>query len=163
MFVHKILIMGLPGSGKTTLASALARKLSAVHFNADEVRKEINSHLGFLHEDRVAQARTMGWLCDVVLRSGHYAVADFVCPTEETRNAFGAKDSYFMVWVDRITESRFADTNRIFMPPQNYDCRVTAGGSVDYWVKQITSMLVMSYPSLPKGTNSNKGRQNNIG
>jgi adenylylsulfate kinase len=37
-----ILIMGLPGSGKTTLAEELAPMLNAKRLNADEVRKEAN-------------------------------------------------------------------------------------------------------------------------
>ena len=64
---QKILIMGLPGTGKTTLARALAPKLDAVCFNADEVRANINKDLGFSFEDRLEQARRMGWLCDRVV------------------------------------------------------------------------------------------------
>ena len=44
---RKILIMGLPGAGKTTLARELAPLLRAVLFNADEVRKTLNRDLGF--------------------------------------------------------------------------------------------------------------------
>ena len=74
---HKILIMGLPGAGKTTLARALGPMLNAVVFNNDEVRKNINRDLGFTMEDRVEQARRMGWLCDRVVDSGGIAIADF--------------------------------------------------------------------------------------
>ncbi len=35
---YKILVCGLPGAGKRTLARLLAPKLGAVVFNADEVR-----------------------------------------------------------------------------------------------------------------------------
>ena len=37
-----ILIMGLPGAGKTTLADELAKKIKAKRLNADVVRKEAN-------------------------------------------------------------------------------------------------------------------------
>ena len=74
---RKVLIMGLPGSGKTTLASALAPRLRAVHFNADEVRAHIHKDLGFAIADRIEQAARMGLLCDLALRAGHSAVADF--------------------------------------------------------------------------------------
>ena len=47
MTKRKILIMGLPGSGKTTLAEILVRKLNAAWFNADAVRQDIYSELGF--------------------------------------------------------------------------------------------------------------------
>ena len=99
---RKILIMGLPGAGKTTLARVPAPMLKAVLFNADEVRANINRELGFSHEDRIEHARRMGWLCDRVVESGGTAIADFICPTPETRTAFGGA---FIVFVDRNRES----------------------------------------------------------
>src|SRR5262245_25831472 len=89
MRMRKILVMGLPGAGKTTLATALAPLLNAVVFNADAVRANISRDLGFDHADRIEHARRMGWICDRVAEAGGTVIADFVCPTEETRAAFG--------------------------------------------------------------------------
>jgi len=135
----KILIMGLPGAGKTTLATALARELSCVHFNADEVRKEINKDLGFSVADRLEQARRMGVLCDITSRYGAHVIADFVCPTPETRKVFGA---HYIVWVDRIKESRFEDTNKLFVPPENHDVRVDGEFGMQYYAEEIAKMIV---------------------
>jgi DNA polymerase III delta prime subunit len=134
----KILIMGLPGAGKTTLATALARELSCVHFNADEVRKEINKDLGFSVADRIEQARRMGVLCDIASRYDAHVIADFVCPTPETRKAFGA---HFVVWVDRIKESRFEDTNKLFISPIDYDVRVDGKFGMQYYAEEIAKMI----------------------
>ena len=138
---RKILIMGLPGAGKTTLARALAPRLNAVHFNADDIRREINKDLGFSETDRIEHARRMGWLCDQVIATGSFAVADFICPTEETRAAFMRGSAAFVVWVDRVSEGRFEDTNRMFVPPAQFDLRVLAEGSADYWAEEITKRV----------------------
>jgi adenylylsulfate kinase len=134
----KILVMGLPSSGKTTFATALARELSCVHFNADEIRKEINKDLGFSVADRIEQARRMGVLCDIASRYGAHVIADFVCPTPETREAFGA---HFIVWVDRIKEGPFEDTNKLFVPPENHDVRVDGKFGMQYYAEEIAKII----------------------
>ncbi|HMK90667.1 MAG TPA: adenylyl-sulfate kinase [Methylocystis sp.] len=140
---QKILIMGLPGTGKTTLALSLAPRLGAVHFNADAVRANICRDLGFSVEDRIEQARRMGWLCDQVIAAGHVAIADFVCPTEDTRRAFGEA---YVIWVDRIKSGRFADTNRLFVAPARYNLRVTPDGAPEEWASRIVARLTRGQP-----------------
>src|SRR5215469_9410472 len=138
---RKVLIMGLPGAGKTTLATALGPRLSAVHFNADEIRKNINRDLGFSAADRTEQARRMGWLCDQVVKAGGYAIADFICPTPEARDAFLEGGAAFIVWVDRIKRGSFEDTNRLFVPPERHDMRVAPEGTVEYWREQVAARV----------------------
>ena len=139
---RKILIMGLPGAGKTTLARVLAPRLGAVHFDADQVRQNINRDLGFTREDRIEQARRMGWLCDRVVEAGGTAIADFVCPLDETREAFGPA---FTVWVDRIKQGRFEDTNRMFQPPAGWDVRVEPDGTPEQWAERVARELVPTF------------------
>jgi cytidyltransferase-like protein len=135
---RKILVMGLPGAGKTTLATAIAPLLNAVVFNADAVRANLSRDLGFSHEDRVEHARRMGWMCDRIVEAGGTVIADFVCPTPETRAAFGEA---FVIWVDRIEAGRFEDTNRMFVAPDQIDLRVTAEGNPLYWAEQALIQL----------------------
>jgi RNase adaptor protein for sRNA GlmZ degradation len=134
----KILIMGLPGAGKTTLAEALARELSCAHFNADEIRKEINKDLGFSIEDRLEQARRMGVLCDIASRYGANVIADFICPTPEARELF---DADFTIWVDRIKEGRFEDTNKLFVPPEKYDARINGPWGMQYYAEELARRI----------------------
>jgi cytidyltransferase-like protein len=140
---RKILVMGLPGAGKTTLARTLAPKLNAVLFNNDQLRANVNRDLGFSLEDRIEQARRMGWLCDRVVEAGGTAIGDFICPTPETRAAFG--DDAYVIFVDRISQGHFEDTNRMFVPPERFDIHVTAEGSPEYWAEKIYKTIHPSF------------------
>ena len=134
----KLLIMGLPGAGKTTLARALSPLIGAVHFNADAVRANISRDLGFSPADRIEHARRMGWLCERVTAAGYRAIADFVCPTAETREAFGP---CCLILADRIKAGRFDDTNQLFSAPADPDFRITAEGTPEFWAELIAKAL----------------------
>ena len=116
----KILIMGLPGSGKTTLAKLLVPMFNAVWLNADKVREEANDW-DFSELGRSVQANRMKRLAQEALDNNRNVIADFVCPTEHTREDFNAD---YIVYMDTIKEGRFEDTNKMFEPPKKYDFRV---------------------------------------
>jgi adenylylsulfate kinase len=117
----KILIMGLPGSGKTTLAKHLVPMLKAVWLNADEVRKQCDDW-DFSDEGRKRQSLRMWTMAEDAVDKNRNVIADFVCPTEKTRQQFKAD---YTIWMDTIKEGRFEDTNKMFEPPAKYDFRVT--------------------------------------
>lgn len=119
----KILIMGLSGSGKTTLATQLAAKLHAVHFNADEIRKNICTDLTFSPMDRIEQSKRLGWLSTQVTKAGHNAVVDFICPTVATRVAFG---SCYLIFMDTVKSSKYADTDALFVAPASPDYKISS-------------------------------------
>ena len=127
-----ILIMGLPGAGKTTLADELAPKLNAKRLNADEVRKAANDW-DFSEEGRKRQAKRMADFALELKNQGNYVVADFICPTPEARNLFPAD---FVIWVDTIKEGRFEDTNQMFIKPEKYDFHVTSQDA-SVWAEKI--------------------------
>ena len=116
-----ILIMGLPGAGKTTLAEKLALLVNAKRLNADEVRKAANDW-DFSEEGRKRQARRMADLALKLKSDGNNVIADFICPTPEARKLFPAD---YIVWVDTIKAGRFDDTNQMFVKPEKYNFHVT--------------------------------------
>jgi adenylylsulfate kinase len=116
-----ILIMGLPGSGKTTLANELAPMINAKRLNADEVRKEANDW-DFSEEGRKRQSKRMADFAKKLKDKGNYVVADFICPTPEARSLFPAD---YIIWVDTIKEGRFDDTNKMFVKPDKFNFQVT--------------------------------------
>ena len=128
--------MGLPGSGKTTLASNLVPLLNAKWLNADEVRKAANDW-DFSSEGRTRQANRM-WTKALDFKiQGLNVVADFVCPTPAARELFPAD---YIIWMDTIKEGRFDDTNKMFIKPVKFDFKVTSMDA-KVWAKKIYQKL----------------------
>ena len=120
----KVLIFGLPGTGKTTLAKPFAELINGVHLNADDIRKRYDDW-DFTSSGRIRQAQRMRHLADGVELAGKIAVADFICPTHETRDVY---DADFTIWMDTTKGSLYKDTLKMFEPPKKTD--------VDYHVAQ---------------------------
>lgn len=154
----RILIMGLPGSGKTHFAQQLqtwlqlhapvsietlaARDIVPMHhrvtvdwFNADQVRQQFNDW-DFSREGRIRQSlRMWQFACQC---KGDYVICDFVAPLPEMRQNFQAD---WVIWMDTIQHSRYDDTNRAFVPPDVYDFRITEKNS-DKWVPFVGNHIV---------------------
>ena len=137
----KILIMGLPGAGKTTLASSLREVLWAdgktvAWFNADDVRAK-HDDWDFTPEGRARQNDRMIKLAEEYHSKCKYVICDFVAPLSKLREDFNAD---FIIWVDTINTSIFEDTNSIFEQPENYNIRVTEKDS-KRWATVIAGII----------------------
>jgi hypothetical protein len=149
----KILIMGLPGSGKTYFAEKLQNYLqnnseyfspafestinraSVKWINADDVRKKYNDW-DFSHQGRIRQSIRMRELADSFFND--FVIADFVAPLPEMRNNFKAD---WLVWMDTIEKGRFEDTNKMFVPPDVYDFRITEQNA-EKWIDFVGSHII---------------------
>ena len=153
---QRILIMGLPGSGKTTLAGALKKYLEehgdmsygrasnefigdygckVTWLNADDIRRKYNDW-DFSHEGRIRQSKRMRNLADDA--NADYAICDFVAPLVEMREIFQAD---FTIWMDTIVQGRFADTNSVFDQPLKFDLRIQ---DFNYNIDEICQFVLNS-------------------
>ena len=130
--------MGLPGSGKTTLASKLVPLLKAKWVNNDEVRKAANDW-DFSEAGRKRQAKRVADIAEKIKSEGKYdyLVADYICPTPETRKLFNAD---YIIWVNTIKKGRFEDTNKMFVKPEKFDFEVTTQDA-ETWAQKIAEQL----------------------
>lgn len=142
-----IQIIGLPGSGKTTLAKALKERINAIHLNADEVRADINSDLGFSEAEREEQSRRLGAMSRLLSSQGYDVIVDFVCPTKETRLVFGRPD--ILIWMNTIKEGRFLDTNKLWQDPENADYKFEEQTSIDDMASTIIEEFALFDWSAP--------------
>ena len=146
----KILICGLPGSGKTWLAKRLVDSIeNCAWYNADIIRTAANDW-DFTHEGRTRQANRMKTFADFEASNGRSVICDFVAPTEQSRLSFNPD---YLIWLDTIKEGRvvdnkkeeletakdlpfevesleksdaFKDTTRMFEPPTNANKKITS-------------------------------------
>lgn len=109
----KILVMGLPGSGKTYLSDKLQKYLNCAWYNADEMRKMANDW-AFDEYARFRQSKRMATIANFEKANGRDVICDFVCPTVLTRNTF---DPDMVIWLNTIKEGRYEDTNKLFEAP----------------------------------------------
>lgn len=132
----KILIMGLPGSGKTHLAKRLHVHLNCAWYNADKVREMANDW-DFSDAGRRRQSERMNTIATFEAVRGRTVICDFVCPTGQTRDEFNAD---ITIWMNTIEAGRYEDTNKIFEEPTDFDYIIESFQS-DEWILDLAKRM----------------------
>ena len=136
----KILIMGLPGSGKTHLAKRLHVHLNCAWYNADKVREMANDW-DFSDAGRRRQSERMNTIATFEAVRGRTVICDFVCPTGQTREEFNAD---ITIWMNTIEAGRYEDTNKIFEEPTDFDYIIESFQS-DEWIVDLAKRMKETY------------------
>ena len=135
----RILIMGLPGAGKTHLAKRLQVHLNCAWYNADKVREMANDW-DFTDAGRRRQSERMNTFALFEGTRGRTVICDFVCPTGETRKQFSAD---LTIWMDTIEAGRYEDTNKVFEPPEEVTYRIKGFMSDEEIIEFATKLKEM--------------------
>jgi adenylylsulfate kinase len=126
----RILIMGLSGAGKTTLAEKVIKVLSkrgktVTWQNADAVREQHNDW-DFSEAGRLRQAHRMREAANQ--STSDYVLTDFIAALDEQRFIYNAD---YTIWMNTKESCRFEDTNQAFENPYKYDMRITSWDDID--------------------------------
>jgi hypothetical protein len=160
---QRILVMGLPGAGKTYFAERLKQfletngdifkvnpnrimnyegipdhammKVTVDWFNADDVRRRFNDW-DFSRDGRIRQSLRMFEFA--IKCTGEFVICDFVAPLPEMRHNFKAD---WTIWMDTIDAGRYEDTNRAFVAPDVYDFRITEQNA-DKWAEFVGTHIL---------------------
>jgi len=141
----KILICGLPGSGKTTLAEEIKKNLelngkTVSRFNADQIRSKFNDW-DFSIEGRIRQAERLKRLCSEVTTD--FCVVDFIAALEKQHEIFKAD---MTIWLDTVESCEYSDTNQMFTPPKKHTVRIMVKNA-EWWGKRICESALLRYKS----------------
>lgn len=98
-----LIVFGLPGTGKTTFAGALAQSVRAIHLNTDRVRHELGKRGQYSEKDKSTIYDILLTRSREVLQSGHDLVLDGTFYQAKLRNVFATLAEEFHVpvlWIE---------------------------------------------------------------
>ena len=134
----KVVVFGLPGSGRSTLARELGRALDAVVLDEDKLFETLNSDLDRSPQGYVESARRIGWVASAVLDSGVNCVCDLLLPTKQSRDSFRISTrEVFAIWMDTIDSSKDANANAMWDILEPVHCNL----HISNWCWEIDSIV----------------------
>lgn len=164
-------LTGLPGSGKTTLATRAAEALRSKGYrvevlDGDWVRKTINPDAGFTREERRRHLLRVAWIARLLARNGVIVFCSFVSPyrsvREEVRRIVEEEAPFMEVYVKCPLEecirrdpkglyrralrgeiSHFTGVSDPYEPPESPDLVLdTVGGSVEENTERLVEAVL---------------------
>jgi len=162
-----IWLTGLSGSGKTTIAEAVAKKLAEQgvkyeHLDGDELRSSITSHLGFSEADRRLNIDMAGFVAKKLASHGIIVFVTLISPFCDQRDKLKEDiDNFYEIYINtslEVCEKRdvkglyarvrageikdFTGIDSVYEAPLSPDLELdTSILSVDECVKDILNMV----------------------
>lgn len=138
---HKVLICGLPGSGKTTFAKFLIQQyinnnIPYLWLNGDKVREGSNDW-DFSMEGRLRQTVRMNNLANGIKDKD--VIIDYVCPLEEYRYLISPS---YLVYLDTGTDTKHENTKKIFEVPNKPDIIITNKDAIELSANNLFKYLI---------------------
>ncbi len=121
------LLLGLPGSGKTTAARAISELTGAVHLSSDSFRLSLFENPTFSQDEHDSLYKMLDYMCELLLKNGTSVVYDANLNRLEHRlekyalaKKTGATARLFLLQVHRETaKKRRIDTQHPDLVPYN--------------------------------------------
>ena len=136
--IKTILVLGLPGSGKTTFAKRLHKHLpDSMRLNGDVIR-DLYQDYDFSIEGRIRQARRLRMLAfdGLLAPNTKYVIIDFVCPLSAQLEIINPN---YIIWINTVIRSQYEDTDNLFTNPNCFDLEIP---NYAYKIKKLAANLI---------------------
>ena len=144
---------GLSGSGKSTIASALERRLyeSGKHtmtLDGDNVRMGLNKNLGFGDDDRKENIRRIAEVCKLMNDAGLIVITSFISPfikdRQSAREIIG-EDSFIEVYIaTSLEECERRDVKGLYKKARNGEIKEFTGLTSPYEAPEDPDITVVT-------------------
>ena len=153
---------GLSGSGKSTIANALEKKLHALGkrtyiLDGDNIRQGLNKDLGFTDADRVENIRRVAEVAKLMMDAGMIVMTAFISPfraEREMARALVGQENFFEVFVDtplEVCEQR--DPKGLYKKARNGQLPNMTGIGSPYEIPETPSfVMATNRPTIEEAT-----------
>ena len=146
-----IWLSGLSGSGKSTIANELEKKLYHNGFlsyllDGDNIRIGLNKDLGFSDDDRKENIRRISEVSRLILDAGLIVITAFISPFEEERElarSLVLSENYFLVHVDcSVEKCEERDVKGLYKKARNGEIKNFTGIDSPYETPENPNLIV---------------------